>query len=188
MGKGGSTCKLWLSSEKFFTIKVITIHRPSFSQKIHFSMMIFAGQSNGCFWDHNGHNDNSQLWTREKRFISTSQSWGCRQFPGPHWLIISRRWTGMCQLNLHLIKISESLSCFQYTLCQKYISCPKIPKVFFVTFYARWNHHKSFKLQVAAPLTFWIPYIFQAWIFCGDFNAFQRRWNHWKSLSRKGAN
>ena len=64
----------------------------------------------------------------------------------------------------------------------------KNSKSFFVTFYARWNHHKSFKLQVAAPLTFWVPYIFQAWNFCGDFNAFQRRWNHWKSLSRKGAN
>ena len=28
---------------------------------------------------------------------------------------------------------------------------------------ARWNHHKSFELQISAPLTFWVPYIFQAW-------------------------
>ena len=27
--------------------------------------------------------------------------------------------------------------------------------------YARWNHHKSFELS--APLTFWVPDIFQAW-------------------------
>ena len=31
------------------------------------------------------------------------------------------------------------------------------------TFYARWNHHKSFEHRVAAPLTFWVPDIFQAW-------------------------
>ena len=30
-------------------------------------------------------------------------------------------------------------------------------------YYARWNHHKSFEPQVAAPLTFWVPDTFQAW-------------------------
>ena len=30
-------------------------------------------------------------------------------------------------------------------------------------YYMRWNHHKSFELRVAAPLTFWVPDIFQAW-------------------------
>ena len=27
----------------------------------------------------------------------------------------------------------------------------------------RWNHHKSFEHRAAAPLTFWVPDIFQAW-------------------------
>ena len=30
-------------------------------------------------------------------------------------------------------------------------------------YYARWNLHKSFELQVDAPLTFWVSNIFQAW-------------------------
>ena len=30
-------------------------------------------------------------------------------------------------------------------------------------YYARWNLHKSFELQVDAPLSFWVPNIFQAW-------------------------
>ena len=28
---------------------------------------------------------------------------------------------------------------------------------------ARWNHHKSFELKIAAPLPFWVLDIFQAW-------------------------
>ena len=30
-------------------------------------------------------------------------------------------------------------------------------------YYARWNHHKSFEHRVTAPLTFWVPDIFQVW-------------------------
>ena len=45
--------------------------------------------------------------------------------------------------------------------------CPKIVEVFYKCnlhmYNARWNHQKSFELQIAAPLTFWVPYIFQAW-------------------------
>ena len=36
-------------------------------------------------------------------------------------------------------------------------------KWLFSNFYARWNHHKSFEHRVAAPLTFWVPWIFQTW-------------------------
>ena len=36
-------------------------------------------------------------------------------------------------------------------------------KLLYFSDYARWNHHKSFEHRVAAPLTFWVPGIFQAW-------------------------
>ena len=33
----------------------------------------------------------------------------------------------------------------------------------YFTLYTRWNHHKSCEHRAAAPLTFWVPDIFQAW-------------------------
>ena len=60
-----------------------------------------------------------------------------------------KKWLSVSKEFPHCLKMTQNVSYFN----------SKIQTIF--DNYARWNHYKSFELQ--APLTFWVPDIFQAW-------------------------